>query len=115
MKIDRNEVRSHVTPDRSRPIAFEQTIAPVKVPHLASPSRNATTGLDDQILKKVQHVLHHSGYEQLRRVRTFCRHGRIVLQGRISTYYLKQVAQELVRNVSEVHDIDNDLLVVCCQ
>jgi len=68
---------------------------------------------DAQILAQVKAALDQSGYEQLRGVLTFCHHGRIVLQGRISTYYLKQVAQELVRNVSTVRDVDNDLRVVC--
>lgn len=67
---------------------------------------------DQHILEQVNKALHRSGYDQLRSVRTYCHHGRIVLQGKIPTYYLKQVAQELVRSVSDVRDVDNDLHVV---
>lgn len=78
-----------------------------------SVSHDSGSSRDEQILHKVKQVLHQCGYEQLRRVSTYCDDGRITLQGRISTYYLKQVAQELVRSVSEVRDVDNDLRVMC--
>lgn len=68
---------------------------------------------DEKILDQVKVALSKSGYEQLRTLKTYCHHGKIVLQGRIPTYYLKQVAQELVRSVAEVKHIDNDLHVVC--
>lgn len=68
---------------------------------------------DEQTLRQVRQVLDRGGYVQLRSVRAYCDHGRITLQGRVTTYFLKQVAQELVRSVSDVRDIDNDLRVVC--
>lgn len=69
--------------------------------------------LDQHILEQVNKALHRSGYDQLRSVRTYCHHGRIVLQGKIPTHYLKQVAQELVHSVCDVQDVDNDLHVIC--
>jgi len=68
---------------------------------------------DGQVLDQVMQALRESGFEQLRRIQAYCDHGRITLQGRIATYYLKQVAQEVVRTVTDVRDIDNDLQVVC--
>jgi len=79
----------------------------------SSHSAHERMELDKHILEQVNKALHRSGYDQLRSVRTYCHHGRIVLQGKIATYYLKQVAQELVRTVSDVQDVDNDLRVVC--
>lgn len=68
---------------------------------------------DDQILREVVSALCHSGYAQLRTISSYCHHGRVILQGRITTRFLKQVAQDVVRNVPNVKDVDNDLHVVC--
>jgi osmotically-inducible protein OsmY len=68
---------------------------------------------DSQILNRAKQAIHGCGYEQLRRIRMYCHHGRITLQGRVTTYYLKQVAQEVVRIVPHVRDIDSDLHVIC--
>lgn len=68
---------------------------------------------DDEILNDVHDAFRDSGFEQLKRIRAWCDHGRLTLQGRISTYYLKQVAQEIARKVPDIRDIDNDLDVVC--
>lgn len=85
-------------------------IGPFQSATFNDPSRN---GNDKTTLDRVQEALHDCGYDQLRRIRTYCNHGRIVLQGRVATYYLKQVAQEVVLNVQGVRDVDNDLQVVC--
>ncbi|MDB5347725.1 MAG: hypothetical protein JWP89_6102 [Schlesneria sp.] len=68
---------------------------------------------DADILSAASTALHHTGYAQLRAVKLYCHHGRIVLQGRIATHFLKHFAQEVVRHVPNVKEIDNDLHVVC--
>ncbi|MBS0201263.1 MAG: BON domain-containing protein [Planctomycetes bacterium] len=68
---------------------------------------------DEEILNEVHEAFQNSGFEQLKRIQVYCDHGGLTLQGRISTYYLKQVAQEVARKVPDVRDIDNDLYVVC--
>lgn len=68
---------------------------------------------DEQILQQVIAALFQTGYAQLRNVQSYCHHGRVVLQGKISTDYLKQMALEVVRNLPNVKDVDNDLRVVC--
>ena len=66
---------------------------------------------DERIVDQVHQALHASGYGQLRKLQVHCDHGRVTLQGRLPTYYLKQVAQSLVDTVPGVHDIDNDVSV----
>lgn len=68
---------------------------------------------EELTVARIHEALHHSGYDQLRRIQVYYHHGRVVLQGRVSTYYMKQVAQEAVRTIPEVVEIDNDLSVVC--
>lgn len=68
---------------------------------------------DADILSAASAALHHTGYAQLRAVKLYCHSGRIILQGRIPTYFLKQLAQEVLRHVPNVREIDNDLHVVC--
>ena len=38
--------------------------------------------------------------------------GRVTLRGQVGSYYLKQMAQEVVRHVDGVHEIANELDVV---
>jgi osmotically-inducible protein OsmY len=97
---------------------FEKLETVLRFPRIAagtggSQSQNDCQMDDEQILDQVRRTLDGSGYEQLRRVHAYCSHGRVILQGRISTYYMKQLAQELIRNVENIRDIDNDLRVVC--
>ncbi|HEY4260133.1 MAG TPA: BON domain-containing protein [Schlesneria sp.] len=86
---------------------------PYKQQSPAISERMTATTADTDILSAASAALHHTGYAQLRAVKLYCHHGRIVLQGRIPTYFLKQLAQEVVRHVPNVKEIDNDLRVVC--
>jgi len=65
-----------------------------------------------QLVLATHERLSQSGYA-LRDVRCECQEGRLVLAGRVSSYYLKQVAQSLVSglpgialfvNLIEVHE-----------
>lgn len=99
--------------DHPSALSHQRLVAPVRVPGVKA-QVEMNSRLDDkdrQILAHVLLALHHCGYEQLRRVRTRCRRGQVVLQGSISTYYLKQVAQEIVSNLSDVQSVKNDLRV----
>lgn len=97
--------------------SHESSYAPIRLPRLTPrPSEESGEGhddcMDERILDQVRRALHHCGYEQLRRLRARCRHGCVVLHGSIPTYYLKQVAQEIIRTVSDVRSIANNLRVV---
>jgi osmotically-inducible protein OsmY len=67
---------------------------------------------DDRIVDLVYEALKASGYGQLRALQVHSDDGRVTLQGRLPTYYLKQVAQLLVGSVPGVRDIDNDVKVL---
>jgi hypothetical protein len=60
---------------------------------------------------EIQQRLEISPYLALRLIRCSCDGARIILHGRLPSYYLKQLAQTLVRQVSEAHEIDNRLEV----
>lgn len=68
---------------------------------------------DERILQQVVAAFVQTGYAQLRNVKTYCHNGRVILQGRIPTAYLKQMALEVVQSLPDVKDVDNDLRVVC--
>jgi osmotically-inducible protein OsmY len=67
---------------------------------------------DDQILDEAHRALSSTGYGQLRNLHVYCDHGRVTLQGRVPSYYLKQVAQAAIQSLPAVCDIDNDLQVM---
>jgi len=53
-----------------------------------------------------------SGYRnQLSRVVCRCDPGEVVLTGHVPSYYIKQVAQELIRTIDGVQRIHNQLIV----
>lgn len=85
------------------------SLAALQVARLATNAANQ----DEQILQQVIAALFQTGYAQLRSVQSYCHHGRVVLQGRISTDYLKRMALDVVRNLPNVKEVDNDLRVVC--
>ena len=61
---------------------------------------------------QVEHALCATGYACLRSVTATLRDQAVVLQGRVPSYYLKQVAQEMALTVPEVRELRNELLVV---
>lgn len=67
---------------------------------------------DEVLVALVYQALNSSGYPQLRNLQAYCHSGRVTLQGRLPTYFLKQVAQTVIRSVIGVRDIDNDVKVV---
>ena len=66
---------------------------------------------DQLLLENVQNVLAQSVYPQLREIRCECDDGAVTLQGRVPTYFLKQVAQQLIRPIPHLARIHNLLEV----
>jgi osmotically-inducible protein OsmY len=64
-------------------------------------------GHDAAVQSEAQNLLEQSNYLALRRLRCEFHDGRLVLNGRVPTYYLKQVAQTIVRQLPAVRRIDN--------
>ncbi len=58
---------------------------------------------------KARQLLGESNYLALRRLSCEFHDGHLVLSGRVPTYYLKQVAQTLVRQLPQVRQIENRL------
>jgi len=75
-------------------------------------ARAATRTRDESVAAAAEAELCHSSYTDLRRVHCSYQHGTLTLEGRVTRYYLKQVAQSLVGRLTEVVDIDNRLDVV---
>jgi osmotically-inducible protein OsmY len=66
---------------------------------------------DQLIVDSVRVRLDASGYDALRKVEVLCYHGRVILQGRVVSYFLKQVAQTVVLSTIGECEIDNNLRV----
>lgn len=66
---------------------------------------------DRLIVDSVHRALRASGYGQLLKLRAQCQHGCVTLQGCVPTYYLKQVAQSVLKAIDGIRDIDNDVRV----
>lgn len=66
---------------------------------------------DRLIVDSVHRALRASGYGQLLNLRAHCEQGRVTLQGCVPTYYLKQVAQSVLKAIDGIRDIDNDVKV----
>lgn len=56
--------------------------------------------------------LRRSGYHTVRSVSCRFRHGVLILEGRVPSYYLKQIAQTRVGGLAGVEKLDNRVQVV---
>lgn len=65
----------------------------------------------DDALCKVLHRLETSPYLALRLVRCSCQGSRLILHGRVPSYYLKQLAQVVAGQCLGMRTIDNRLEV----
>lgn len=61
---------------------------------------------------EIESRLRKSGYPDLQRVSCDLCEGVLTLRGRVSTFYMKQVAQTLIGQMDEVGELDNRLEVV---
>lgn len=67
---------------------------------------------EEPLVEQVRQAIDRSGYGQLRRIRvTATPSGRVRLEGRVSSFYLKQVAQTAALSVPGVERVDNHLHV----
>jgi osmotically-inducible protein OsmY len=64
------------------------------------------------LLDEVQRGLHATGYPALRGVNVVAISTVVLLQGRVPSYHMKQVAQATVMNLPGVREIRNELDVV---
>ena len=67
---------------------------------------------DHRLAERVERALRATGYGALRTLRVSVSARVVILVGRVSSYYLKQLAQETALAVPGAHQIRNDLDVV---
>ncbi len=63
------------------------------------------------LIERVRHALRRTGYSTLTRIEVSVRTGSVFLEGRVTSYHLKQLAQETVRQVFGDVAIRNELEV----
>jgi hypothetical protein len=79
---------------------------------LLNPAREARESPAQAVQSAAEAGLRRSAYPELGRVRCEFRGGNLVLWGRVSSFFLKQVAQAVVAGVDGVVGVDNHLEVV---
>lgn len=61
------------------------------------------------IAEAATECLQNSSYQALRRISCECKYGVLLLRGRLSSFFQKQVAQEAVAGVSGVTEVVNEI------
>ncbi len=64
-------------------------------------------GGKEEVVRKIEYAFRRSGHESLRGVTPWCFTGMVELTGSVPSFYLKQVAQELVRQALPQYTIMN--------
>jgi len=67
--------------------------------------------LDYLLITQIRRILRSSGYAAFSQIRVTVIEGDVSLEGQVSTYFLKQVAQTLILSLEEVKTLNNDLVV----
>lgn len=82
----------------------QPTFAPSAVPCVVS-----TLGqtIDDRVRRQLQN----SSYPELRTIECHCTSGELTIEGRVSSFFLKQAAQETLGHLQGIEKIDNKLVV----
>lgn len=88
---------------RSRNTAHRRPGSPAPAP--------AASRSDAQLRRRIEGELRSSGHRPLWCVTLLVEDGTVLLEGTVSSYYLKQLAQEAVRRIDGVRRIDNGLTV----
>jgi osmotically-inducible protein OsmY len=67
--------------------------------------------IDAALESRVMEALTQNPYLPGRQLHFEAQHGKVVLRGVVGTYYQKQMAQETLRSIEGVHQIENLLQV----
>ena len=68
--------------------------------------------IDIPLDHQVSTALERNPHTARRNLRFEADEGRVTLRGVVTTYYQKQMAQEVVRHVDGVHEVANELEVI---
>lgn len=78
--------------------------------------REGCDGLDDTPTDDLAEIagerLRATGYPELRNIDCSCRRGQLILRGRVTSYFQKQLAQETLRTLPGKRSILNEVEVV---
>jgi osmotically-inducible protein OsmY len=75
-------------------------------------ARLAQSVEDLRLAERVQGTLRSTGYRELGNTDVTVQTGVVKLTGRVSSYFLKQLAQTAVQGVTGIQRIQNDLVVL---
>jgi len=78
-----------------------------------SSSFGVSNPTDRDLSLQVKQSLRDSGFAALQRIRYRVVNGIVELSGDVSSFYFKQIAQELLLTLNDVQGIDNRLHVRC--
>ena len=71
---------------------------------------------DHRLAESIARALHATGHRSLGEVQVTARAGSITLAGHVSSFYLKQVAQEIARQIGGALEVHNQIYVIrACQ
>ena len=70
-------------------------------------------GEDHRLEDDLHHAFCTAGYAQLRHIGVNNRNGRVELQGRVPTYFLKQVAHSVAASLPGIQHVVNNIEVAC--
>lgn len=82
----------------------QPTFAPSALPFVV-PTPGQT--IDDRVRRQLQN----SSYPELRMIECHCHRGRLTIEGKVSSFFLKQTAQEALGHLQGIEQIDNQLVV----
>ncbi|QDT91665.1 BON domain-containing protein [Gimesia algae] len=66
---------------------------------------------DRQLKLRIRRILHSAGYAALNAIRIEVHHGEVYLEGIVTSYFMKQMAQVRILSLNEVRKIHNFLIV----
>jgi len=72
-----------------------------------SKSASESTNFENQL----ERIIHKHPHLQEKRFRLNAKEGRVTMHGRVNSWYQKQMAQEALRNIEGVTEIENMLTV----
>ncbi len=81
------------------------------VGQLVFDDKTARDSSGTDLAAQVTAALQRSGQPPLRKVSVTSQHGHVTLDGRVPTYYMKQLAQTAAMSVDGVESIQNDVKV----
>jgi len=106
-------------PEKAASTSYEQPGLPGgKIARHSSPEKTgagvdatvkSVSTADRRLSEQIIHFLRATGYLPLGDLRVFATDGFVILQGRVPSYYLKQVAQSAIRGLPGVVGVCNEI------